>query len=1114
MSESVSPPEELRSDHKSFGKRKWRGKLFSSDGKFGKGGENIESNDDDIANFLHAAVIRPEAKGQNSLQAPQVNAAAAPRWPSTTQDPQSNTIVDVYRRPKPRQNKGLKVSFQSTAPEIIGEGGDEAELPAKDVLLSIPAVTQPELSPFLKSARTDKDDRELSAEKLLPDFDSDAHFRPPPVHRRPTGFQDFFVEQQSPDKKASPKDPMTDVSSSRNNEQLPYPTHHLQEQNFKYVKPDDKYIFPYGSSLNTGDVDSKDMFQHISPLGNEKVGTFASQSLMNGIEGIIDREREISLDIPSPEFLLGNSLTPGASPQALPLSKNVSSSSYGFPNTKPAAQTHAKLQPSQTTRAKAELDKEQPLPTTEPKAFSLRNVAKSLGTDALDEFDGRVRRFNDVFQMGVSAQGGLAGISLAQWVRTSTWWFLKGRSQLESTVRSKSRTTEGSDSGRDAHSSRTLKQAYINLAKSWWIAKDITPNHPQVTKFGKMGMTSLVVMAESLGDRELAELLDAHSSIVANIRALTMSMKRNERLPPADLEIQRLEVRVLLDFPALPTKTAQLLISNCSRAKDEPHEAERFFPVLLSDTARHFSFSRMFVDVALTTHIETKQELIIPCVVSVIRQRNEWNVQATIASEDGQIDLVVGSESHAGATWKDVHWKISSQAMDFRLSDVIDIRVQFSEKDFKTLWGICDYTQRIRKDFTPRKGEELVFERDLKSFQCSNSSSFPSDRIKDCKLRLFEKRNLISKGTGQRKIHDGHRLMVITPPAIKTLSSVNQSFGKAMPILFSSHKDTDGPILNLREPGSAGLSFSFHENEDLDLLQCLICGKWNSKEHYRSTFLALQRFAIRDSSIVPDKTSPDVVSNLRWYKLGVIEKGRPPYGHDLLPTMQSEHLRIFAECDIGTFVDRINLGPGELQMNLSVDDINVIKLLRAPQQDMTWSFADGKLSSEKVDSLCQELEPMATSASIRMYTLNSLPDLHSFQGLVTGVSVLYDGIAISFAIARRRTVVPIYKRLEARTARLQVIQQDKVVQLLAYFKDFSLGACMSFALKVTDTFETANKSGTSYLRIVDAKFALPKTESDPSREFVCLDTPEYPGEHDDITIGFGDGQGMYTFSSD
>ena len=100
-----------------------------------------------------------------------------------------------------------------------------------------------------------------------------------------------------------------------------------------------------------------------------------------------------------------------------------------------------------------------------------------------------------------------------------------------------------------------------------------------------------------------------------------------------------------------------------------------------------------------------------------------------------------------------------------------------------------------------------------------------------------------------------------------------------------------------------------------------------------------------------------------------------------------------------------------------------------------------------------------------------------------------------------------HKRWEATSVRLQVLKNDKMVQLVAFFKDFSHGACMNLVLKVTDVFEVFSKSGMFYLCLADAKFALPKGEEDQTRDFVCLDTPEYPSEHDDITIGFDSEQG-------
>lgn len=99
-----------------------------------------------------------------------------------------------------------------------------------------------------------------------------------------------------------------------------------------------------------------------------------------------------------------------------------------------------------------------------------------------------------------------------------------------------------------------------------------------------------------------------------------------------------------------------------------------------------------------------------------------------------------------------------------------------------------------------------------------------------------------------------------------------------------------------------------------------------------------------------------------------------------------------------------------------------------------------------------------------------------------------------------------YKRWEASLARLQIIQRDTVIQLLVFLKDFQHGTCMNFVIKTTDNFEslakTVAKTEQYFIRIVDAKFTLPRKLTEPSDNFICLDMPEYPSEHDDISIGF------------
>lgn len=107
-------------------------------------------------------------------------------------------------------------------------------------------------------------------------------------------------------------------------------------------------------------------------------------------------------------------------------------------------------------------------------------------------------------------------------------------------------------------------------------------------------------------------------------------------------------------------------------------------------------------------------------------------------------------------------------------------------------------------------------------------------------------------------------------------------------------------------------------------------------------------------------------------------------------------------------------------------------------------------------------------------------------------------------------VVPIHKKWEASLARIQVVRQERVTQLLAFFSDFPHGTCMNFVLKGTDLLESFGRSGRFGVRIIDAKFALPKKDDDPASDFLCLDMPEYPIEHDDITITFDTEAGEFS----
>ena len=1081
MSENMAPFEEARSEKKLSDKHKWRGKLFSAEGKFGRSVQSLESTEEDIANFL-ATTARPTARSQSTVPITCNDNAQEARRPSI-HSPLPD-IVDCYRRPKPRQHKGLHVTFAAAAPDVIGEGGEEADLPAMEVSRSY----EPSVACVQHNAQEDLSGSGVEPQPAFQRRLSSSEAEGLPglamLQRTPTGLDKHPSANDITDQDRNADEPVHPVSLDKISRAQPlYQKHdpheyitksHIQEAHRDISRRSDDIVDPGGRYAD-----------EIGKSGSHRISS--------------------SLKAPSLDDIGGNSVNSHPSPQPPDTYEDNGSPGYDLPPKALAFQSPPK-EADQELQAKHQADRGNSA-AHGLKALSFRNAVEGFGQDSLEDFDSRVRRFNDIFRLGVSAQTDIWRVPFVQWIRTATWWFSKGQTELESSVRAT-----------DPHEGpiTILKQAHVNLAKAWWIVSELTPNHPEVRRFNKSGMSSLIAIVKNFGDRRLAELIEVHMTILSNMRALTMSMKRNGKLPPHELEIQRLNLQILPNVPAVSQEIAKFVVNNVSEAPADNgwSVAEPLFPILVGDTERHFSFCRLFVEAKLYSRDGAQQFLHISCILSVLRERSGWDVKATIASHDGQINLVIQPSGHGGLNWKDVHWNIPSQMIHIDLAGNFELRIMLTERDFRSLWGIYDYTHRVQKDYSPSKSEEIIFERHLDKLYCDDPPNFPPDVISDCRLRLFERKSIASDGTGQRSIHDGYRLTIVTPPGIKTLSSVSYQLGKNTPILFSYQHSRDGPKLVLKITPSVRLSPSFRDTQDREIFRSVLCGTSIAREDYCSGSLPLRNFIIEDISancgpMIPAENAD--LKTLHWNKLRITKRSPPPYGHATLSTVRAEHLRIMLECDVGTLTDRVNLGAGEMQMNLDVADFNEIKLLRPPQPDMTWSLIDGKLPKEELESVSQTMQKMESSTTVRTYHFHSLSDLHGFQSMVTGFKVLFDGHTTNFAISRRRKGLPLHKQWEANSARLQVINQDKVFQLVVFFRDFSHGACMNFVLKVTDVFEIFSKSAMFFLRLADAKFALPKGEEDKTRDFVCLDLPEYPSEHDDITIGFDSEQGMLAY---
>ncbi|KAI4277958.1 MAG: hypothetical protein LQ337_001388 [Flavoplaca oasis] len=987
-------------------------------------------------------------------------------------------------RRKPPRKPNLHVAFATTAPVIIGEGGDEAMLPALEVL------SYPERSAQSPAKTSRKTHRIANVSDRAETHDAAVNVsRPRGLQRRSTGLQDSDLEINIERESLSTDRRPDGGGESVNSPQVGAGSQILGSPSRLPARDSRRFDVVF----TRHDANDAEELAEVDPIRR------ISNSLQEGQPHLLN---------PATSFT--NSLTPSPTPPSPRRSDKSPERGYPFPVAPTVEEEPALILAKQGPRSTQQQSQVvSPSHTPDGRGLSLRTIAKGFGEDALQDFAARVQPFGNVFLIGLDTR---SEPGLARWVTAASWWFIKGHSGLEVSVRSIAKTAS-TDKTMSMEISPLLKQAYVDLAKAWWITSEITPKrYPEVKNLGNKDPISVSSIMHSFFDRRTAELIQRYLSIISNLRALAMSMKRNDRMPPSGLELQGLDVRIFLPYPSLSPSVARLLSSERSRvvADNEGIEESYFFPMPISDTESHFNYGRMFVEVVLD-HIKPESQIRISCLLSVLRKKVDRDITVVIASQDDQVHLVIQPDVNQRLSWRDVHWKTQNRYIEIDLRADLDLRVHFDERDFKTIWGIHDYIRTVQKGSQASKTETLVYEDTLGSFQYFEQSKtaahFPPEVIEGCILRLFECFRVVTEASGERRLHDGFRVMVVTPRSIKTLSSVSHFLGQQKPIVFSYLRDGHGaPAILLRTSKSSrdpSMVLSFQNQAEREFLHTILSGTRLSAGEHCSNDLGLESLRIKLDTGEEQSAGQDVgrLESYKWKNVRILGQD-PPH-----MAIGGPQVRIWAESQSGCFVDRINLGPGELHIRLDSGFSNHISILRAPQKDVTVCVADNTLSKEQYEDLRQMLEHIGQRPSAKTFGFHELKDLHEFQGLVTGFSVDYDGFARTFAISRRRSVVPIHKRWEASVTRLQIVRRDKTMQLVAFFNEFSHGSCMHFALKSTDVFESFNRSGIAYLTIVDAKFPLPKVETDPHHKYICLDMPEYPSEHDDITIGFDNENG-------
>ena len=905
MSERDPTVEPLAANRKVFSKHKWRGKFFAGEEKITKTQDCAERAVNEVDEFLQRAPRNESESAQTAVSELRTGGSSDSRSPSVSAlEKEANTEAGYRKRKAPRR-QGLRVAFDSALPDIIGEGGDEAELPSIDIAKSrarAKSWRQPHDSASRlhsrKSSPPPQIELAISPERSRVFQDDDNLGPPAPLQRRSIDLSD--AQEASGPNEA--------LDAQNESVSTPIQTQH-SVSNPGPEGDSEAFAADYAKYTRTSPVSTRiDL--------DEPPTRFKKDPLIrkNDSEDLRDHSslRAFSSELdPSSE----NSLTPAPSPKPFSVQDKLPSE-YEFPVIAPSFSPST---PNLTVKSP-------PLPSLSltgsphkapPK--SLRTVARNLAGDTLNEFSTRVQRFYGMFRLGASANRSFIDVSFEDWIRAGAWWFLKGRGELEKAVRSKpgSRDSSLSRDARDVPSD--LKQAHLNLAKASWIILEVTIDHSDVRKLGSGSMASLLAISKGLGDSKLAELIEVHLAITASLRALTMSMRRNDKMPPPDFEAQGLESRIWLETPRLASGVALLLRGNSSTIllEDSSVNSDIIISYPIGDTDSHFNYGSMFVDVVLRSFPSSEdphQGVHMSCIVSVLRQKNERDLEVVLASQDGKVNLKISSKNRGGLTWRSVHWKLDARCMLLRLSDTLEMNVRFQENGFQTLWGIYDYTRQIRKDLEATDVEETVFRSIVKCAHYVDSPDvrvFPADPVQLCDVRLFASSITLAEGFGRRKSYNGHRLVVVTPPSSKILSKICPIWGKQMPMLFSYVRgEEEGPAILLKDiTAGSTLVITFNNVAEREQFHSQLDGTFMREEESCCDVIRLQSIHIYGSTNNEPRAEENYLTkNWRWDQLRVFNKRPEYFENGVVKTVLSENLRIWMQCEAGAFVDRINLG--------------------------------------------------------------------------------------------------------------------------------------------------------------------------------------------------------------
>ena len=847
--------------------------------------------------------------------------------------------------PRKRQkNKGLTVKFADDPPHVIGEGGDESEVPTKDVLRTRASSHPPMLerprqaeAPLPSSLEIGQKGPSPPGVPVMPPrsrSSQDSDFvKPQVLIRAPTGALDETRPGSSSGRQdrefemslgAPAVQPVQRERSLPPVDQERRQSMHAEEAKslhlgLREASPDPSpevspidgshAPLPRAPSLKHKSGQRFDDNRNLSPLGpNHSTDSFHSASSHNSYV--------VSPMTPPPAHVEPPILsTTGVPLTTSPPTVNQRPSTTTTPSNQARSGSYSTDPPpypaapdSASTQTSLRSDNMKP-----SQQRGSRHRSQLSSEEALLEFLSYINPYFSLFPMAAESSKPLFETTLPEWLRASVWWFHRGEAEIRKLLRARPRS---SDAPFPVEATVSWTQALVDLAKSWWIVQNMIPQHPDVMRYGSMPIPEVILQARTNQDEWLISLLGVHQMLVNLFRGLTASMKRNGLIPQVTGEpvLQRgLDTGIWVRYPSLAPEIINLLSSSGSRSlflqkSSQTFSIDEIMPI--KDTEQQFVHARIFA-MASVVGRNNQATNYVPSLITLYRNPGTYQFILAVASQNNLINLVVHNNRQDVLKWQQVDLIDRSNIVSLRLPGDIALDCQLTPEDYTKFRGWLSISSLATGSLKQRPGELPALQMVTKGLQLVTPDAtlnFPTEKLRRCRCSVFEvTTNEYSSEKGRRVSHRGLRLAFVTSPSMHVLAALNLEFSTSRPFTYSLLKDQEdaSPALMLSVPTEQGTRLvvvSFHDQAERQELLNVLLGTAITEQGTTTEVVQLRSFSIEP---LPD-TPRSILAQGQWKELEIVAEPQLHEGQ-VAPTSTSPK-RICLTYGAGSITDRVNLG--------------------------------------------------------------------------------------------------------------------------------------------------------------------------------------------------------------